>query len=158
MILKALAASAMLAVAASASAAPGLVARLAWLQGCWQVQGSEAGTVEQWTAAAGGTLFGLSRTVKGGKTSEFEFLHVREVEPGVLAYIAQPSGRPPTPFPLLRSTDNEFVFENLNNDFPQRVIYRRDGPNAVVARIEGMRKGVPRGIDFPMKRIACDPA
>ena len=157
-MIKALTASAMLVLATSATAAHDPVTRLAWLQGCWQVQGSDAGTVEQWTSAAGGTLFGLSRTVKAGKTTEFEFVHVREVEPGVLAYIAQPSGRPPTPFRLLRSTDNEFVFENLDNDFPQRVIYRRDGPNALVARIEGTSKGTTRGIDFPMKRMSCDPA
>ncbi len=151
-------ATTLLVLASSALAAPDPVTKLAWLQGCWQVQGSETGTVEQWTSAAGGTLFGLSRTVKAGKTTEFEFVHVREVEPGVLAYIAQPSGRPPTPFPLLRSTESEFVFENLSNDFPQRVIYRRDGPNAVVARIEGTSKGKIKGIDFPMKRISCDSA
>jgi hypothetical protein len=140
------------------AAAPDPVARLGWLQGCWAAQGAEPGSVETWSSPAGGTLFGMSRTVKGGKTTEFEFVHIREVELGVLAYIAQPSGVPPTTFKLLRNTDTEFVFENLGHDFPQRVIYRRDGAQALVARIEGTSKGKLKGIDFPMKRVSCEAA
>jgi len=140
------------------AAGPDPVAKLAWLQGCWAAQGAEAGSVEQWSSAAGGTMFGMSRTVKGGKTTEFEFVHLREVEPGVLAYIAQPSGVPPTTFRLLRGSDTEFVFENLAHDFPQRVIYRRDGGQALTARIEGLSRGKLKGIDFPMKRTSCEPA
>ncbi len=103
-----------------------------------------------------GTLLGLSRTVKAGKTAEFEFIQVREIEPGKLAYIAQPSGRPPTAFALLTSSDSEFTFENLANDFPQRIIYRREGPGAIHARIEGTMRGKSRAIDFPMTRISCE--
>lgn len=142
--------------AGSAAADP--VARLAWLQGCWQAAGAEAGSGEQWMAAAGGTVLGMSRTVRKGKTTEYEFIQIREAEPGKLAYIAMPSGRPPTTFTLLRETDTEFVFENLGHDFPQRVIYRRDGDKGLHARIEGVSKGKAKGIDFPMKRVSCDPA
>jgi hypothetical protein len=150
----------LLAACAGATAGPAdPFANLGWLQGCWvpAAASAEAGTVETWTGAAGGTMFGMSRTVKGGRTHEFEFVQIREVEPGKLAYIAQPSGRPPTTFPLLRSTDAEYVFENAGHDFPQRVIYKREGAN-LTARIEGMMKGKLKGIDFPMKRASCDPA
>ena len=148
----------LLAAAGSGIAAtPDPLARLGWLQGCWAAQGAEAGSVEYWSAPAGGTMIGLSRTVKNGKTATFEFLHIREVEPGLLAYIAQPSGRPPTTFKLLRSSDTEWVFEDLAHDFPQRIIYRRDGEQAISARIEGVSKGKLKGIDYPMTRIGCDP-
>lgn len=160
MFLKKVLACTLLATSASATAAPAdPFAGLGWLQGCWvPASGSaEAGTVETWTGAAGGTMFGMSRTVKGGRTHEFEFVQIREVEPGKLAYIAQPSGRPPTTFPLLRSADGEYVFENAAHDFPQRVIYKRDGAG-LTARIEGSMKGKLKGIDFPMKRASCDPA
>jgi hypothetical protein len=141
---------------AGAHAAP--FDKLGWMQGCWRVAGAEDGTVEQWTSAAGGAMLGMSRTVKGGKMVEFEFVQIREVTPGRLAYIAQPSGRPKTTFPLARQDGATFVFEDLALDFPQRVIYRPDGEQGMLARIEGMAKGKLKGIDFPMKRISCEAA
>ena len=131
--------------------------QLQWLQGCWAAEGAQAGSVEQWMGPAGGSMLGASRTVKGGKTVAFEFMQMRESEPGKIVFIAQPSGVAPTTFALLREADGEFVFENAAHDFPQRVIYKRDGA-MLRARIEGMVKGKPKAIDFPMQRIGCDPA
>ncbi len=145
-----------LLLAANAGAAP--FDQLGWLQGCWQVDGSEAGSVEQWTSAAGGSMLGMSRTVKNGKTTAFEFVQIREVAPGKLAFIAQPSGKPPTTFPLLRQDGPAVVFEQKAHDFPQRVMYRPNGEQAMVARIEGMMEGKLEGIDFPMKRVRCEAA
>ena len=108
-------------------------------------------------AAAGGTVIGSSRTIRGGKTVAYEFIQIRETESGRLAYIVRPSGRAETSFALVRESDTEFVFENLNHDFPQRVIYRREGDRALHARIEGSSKGSKKGIDFPMRRASCDP-
>ncbi|MES2018341.1 MAG: DUF6265 family protein [Pseudomonadota bacterium] len=147
-----------LSLAAGTACAADPVAKLGWMQGCWNAtDDAESGSGEQWMSAAGGTVIGTSRTIKDGKTVAWEFLQIREVEPGVLAYIAQPSGRPATTFKLLRQSDTEFVFENLEHDFPQRIIYRREGERLLHARIEGMSKGKPKGIDFPMKRVSCDP-
>jgi hypothetical protein len=138
--------------AAGASAAP----FPGWMQGCWQATGAEAGSGEQWTSAAGGSMLGMSKTVKGGKTVAFEFVRIAEVEPGKLGYIAQPSGAAPTTFVLLRHSDTEFVFENLAHDFPQRVMYRRVGDKLLHARIEGTSKGKHKSIDFPMRLVSCD--
>ncbi len=154
MLSKSLAGCAMLLAAAAASADP--VAKLGWLQGCWAQDRAEAGSVEQWSSAAGGTMLGMSRTIKNGKTVDFEFVQIREVEPGKLAYIAHPSGQQKATFALLRHNDTEFVFEDLAHDFPQRVIYRRDGERVLLARIEGIANGKLKGIDFPMKRISCE--
>ena len=132
--------------------------KLGWLQGCWHVAGTDQGSVEQWTSAAGGSMLGMSRTVKGGKTQDFEFIQIREDAPGKLVFIAQPSGAPPTSFPLQREDGVMFVFEQKAHDFPQRVIYRKDGDKAMAARIEGMVKGKLESMDFPMKRISCEAA
>lgn len=142
--------------ASAAFAAPGQVAQLAWLQGCWRAPDAEAGSVEQWTAPAGGTMLGLSRTVKGGKTVAHEFLQIRETAPGKLAYIAMPSGQATTTFGLAEASASHVVFENAAHDFPQRVIYRRDGDSILNARIEGTVNGKAKGIDFQMQRTSCD--
>jgi hypothetical protein len=148
-------AGATLAMAAGGALANEQLAALGWMQGCWARNGAEAGTVEQWTAPAGGTMLGMSRTVKGGKTIEHEFIQIREVEPGVLGYIAMPSRQAMATFKLARQEGDTWTFENPAHDFPQRVIYRRDGAD-LVARIEGSIKGKTRAIDFPMKRVPCN--
>lgn len=151
-----LAAPFLLALAGSAVAAEGDIEKLAWLAGCWRPASGDAGSGEQWTALAGNTLFGVSRTVKQGRTVEFEFMQLRYLPDGTLVFIAQPSGQATTVFPLLRISDREAVFENLQHDFPQRVTYAREGEAKLLASIEGTRQGVLRRIGFPMVRVSCD--
>jgi hypothetical protein len=130
--------------------------RVAWLAGCWQSDNAEPGSGEHWMPVAGGTMFGMSRTIRQGKTVEFEFVELRYLPDGKLAYIAHPSGQQTAAFPLLRISDTEVVFENLEHDFPQRVAYAKDGESKVRARIEGVRNGALRVIEFPLTRISCD--
>ena len=137
--------------------APSLT-RLSWLSGCWALDGSEAGTSEQWMTPMAGSLIGMARTVKGGRTVQHEFMQIREDAAASLAFIALPSGKTQTTFLLVRQSDAEVVFENPTHDFPQRVIYRQLSPNRALGRIEGVRNGRLRGIDFPMTREACPPA
>ncbi len=129
---------------------------VAWLAGCWQAEGGEPGTVEQWMAPAGGAMLGMSRTIQRGQLREFEFMQIQLDASGKLAFVAQPQGRPPTTFSLAAAGDRQARFSNPQHDFPQMVIYQAVGDDRLLARIEGPRNGQVRGIDFPMKRIACD--
>ncbi|MGQ3053937.1 MAG: DUF6265 family protein [Roseateles sp.] len=147
-----------LLAAAGTTAQADPFAPVAWMAGCWERQGpdgSMAGSVEQWMAPAGGLMLGMARTLKNGRAIEFEFMQIRADADGRLIYIAQPQGRPPTSFKLLSSGDAQAVFENAAHDFPQRVIYRLAAPDQLAARIEGLRQGQPRGIDFAMRRAPC---
>jgi len=153
--MKILVALALAAGATSAHAQANPFASIEWLAGCWAQQGREAGSVEQWMAPAGGVMLGMARTLKNGRAVEFEFMQIRAGADGKLSYIAQPQGRLPTEFGLLRQGEAEAVFENPAHDFPQRVLYRRETADRLVARIEGTMKGKERSIDFPMQRTAC---
>jgi hypothetical protein len=132
------------------------IERLAWLAGCWESVGGEPGSGEQWTPPAGDTLLGVNRTVRGGRTVAYEFLRIRRLDDGRLAYVALPSGQRETTFPLLTATERAVVFENLEHDFPQRVVYALDDGNVLRARIEGTSRGEVRSVDFPMRRIDCE--
>ncbi len=61
----------------NAMAAESNVESLAWLAGCWQPEKGDAGSGEHWLPPAGGAMLGVSRTVKNGKTVEFEFMQLR---------------------------------------------------------------------------------
>ncbi|AMO23609.1 DUF6265 family protein [Ramlibacter solisilvae] len=132
------------------------VEKMAWLAGCWQGHFGEPGTVEQWLAPAGGTMLGMSRTIKQGKTAEYEFMHIRQLPEGVLAFVPQPNGRPPTVFRLLRLGESDALFENPEHDFPQRIHYARPAESRLVASIEGMRNGTMRRVEFAFSRVSCD--
>jgi hypothetical protein len=139
-----------------ASAAQPEIDQVAWLAGCWRSESAETGSGEQWMPSAGGTMLGMSRTVRQGKTVEFEFMELRYLPDGKLAFIAHPSGQPTAVFPLLRISDSEMVFENPAHDFPQRIAYTKEGESKLRARIEGMRDGALRVIEFPFSRVSCD--
>ena len=126
---------------------------LAWLSGCWEISRPNRHVVEQWSAVEGGTLIGTSRTVANDKTSEYEFLLIREGAKG-LEYVAKPSRQPEAVFTATKVALNEVVFENPAHDFPKKITYKRVG-DALTAAIEGPMNGQTRKIDFPYKRAAC---
>jgi len=133
------------------------VADLGWLAGCWESVGGEVGSGEQWTFPAGGTLFGVSRTIHDSKTIGYEFLQIRETDDGGIEFVAQPSGQAAAAFAMVRMSADEVVFENPDHDFPQRIIYSVAADETLEARIEGMVEGENRTVEFPMKRIDCTP-
>ena len=65
---------------------------LDWIAGCWTMASGQTAIEEHWMKPAGGTMLGMSRTVRDGKTTEYEFLQIRETANG-LDYVAQPSGQ-----------------------------------------------------------------
>jgi hypothetical protein len=71
-------------------------------------------------------MFGIARTVRDGATTIFEYMRIVEEERG-LVFIAQPNGAPPARFPLVSQARNEIVFANPEHDYPQRIVYRREG-------------------------------
>ncbi len=121
--------------------------QLAWMAGAWEGTMGKASIEEHWTHPAGGTLFGVSRTVVAGQTVAFEFLRIETRADGIF-YVAQPGGRPPTDFKLTRLEKQEAVFENPEHDFPQRIRYRKNADGTLDARVEGQEKGKPAALDF----------
>ena len=148
--------AAWLGAAAPAWAADSPLDRLGWLAGCWRIEGGEAGSGEQWLPLAGGTLLGVGRVVKRGLTVSHEFMQIRPLADGSIGFIAQPAGKPEATFVLQAGEPGQAVFQNLEHDFPQRVIYRLEEGGKLRARIEGQRGGSVQGVDFPMQRVACD--
>jgi hypothetical protein len=129
------------------------IQRAAWLQGCWEVATPGRSVEESWTTAKGGSMIGVSRTIRDGKTTAYEMIVMRE-EGDRLAYEAYPSGQAPATFLSTRISESELIFENPEHDFPQEVGYRRAG-DALVAWIRGTRDGKDQRIEFPYTRARC---
>ncbi|MGD9563711.1 MAG: DUF6265 family protein [Pyrinomonadaceae bacterium] len=136
------------------------VSTITWLPGCWERQGERSGrrTLEQWTSAEGGSLFGVGRTIANGKAASWEFMRIEQSGESAIFSALLPGAKEATAFKLKSTKSGEVVFENLENDFPHRVIYRKGDEGKLNARIEGKMDGEERGIDFSFARVACGSA
>lgn len=112
--------------------------KLAWLAGHWVHKDIGEEVQENWLGPKGGMLVAVNLTSNAGKTS-FEFIRIAK-KGTQLVYFASPQGRPVTEFPMKQMDEQSITFENTSHDFPQRIIYRREGEK-LIARIEGMVKG-----------------
>lgn len=130
------------------------VESVAWLQGCWELVSPGRTTEEQWMAPRGGSMVGVSRTVREGRLREYELVVIRE-EGEQLVYEAHPSGQPPATFLSTSLGHDSVVFENPDHDFPQRIGYDRTGPDSLLAWIEGEQRGRARRVEFPYSRAQC---
>lgn len=128
---------------------------LGWLAGCWQSDMGGRQTLEMWSPPAGGLMVGAGRTVAGGQARAFEHLRLR-VDGDALVYTAIPSGQTETSFRSVAVSGDGFTVENLEHDFPQRIIYRRTGADAFNARVEGPGPNGPRGFDIAFVRVRCE--
>jgi hypothetical protein len=132
------------------------VERLGWMSGCWVMDDGREKVEELWMKPAGGSMLGLSRTVKDGHTVFIEYAQVVEAAHETSYVVSLGMGKRPVSFKLLRISDSEVVFENAAHDFPQRVIYRRESSNALFARVEGKENGIEKGYDFRYRRCWCN--
>ena len=124
----------------------------AFLTGCWEGRW-ESGlhVMEQWTSAEGGLMLYTTRFVRDEAVVDWEFGRLEEAEEGLVLWPYPRGTISEHAFPLV-STDGEYVFENLEHDFPVRIVYARVGEDGLRPRIEG-RDG--NGMGWELSRVDC---
>lgn len=128
------------------TAAPAATPDLSWMSGYWLDCSNGREVAEAWSEERAGLRVGWNLTVSRSGRSGFEASHITTTPQG-FAYVAQPSGAPPTIFVLSDSSPTHAVFSNLDNDFPHHIRYDRDG-DALKARIDGVIEGQARSVEW----------
>ena len=121
-----------------AAAAPAAKAQEtpAWLAGGWSSQSADGSwTEEWWTPPKAGLMMGAGRSGKGARLEWWEHTRIESAE-GKLRFCALPKGQAGACFAATKVATNEIVFENASHDFPNRVVYRRQG-DELFAEISG---------------------
>ena len=128
------------------------IAQVAWISGTW-IGGSASGTTtieERWTPTAVGSMMAISRTLRDGVMSAFEFLCIVERDGG-LVYQAMPNGRSPaTDFTLTTLDADNAIFENPAHDFPKMIRYTKRPDGSLEAVVSGAPGSKP--LTFVFKR------
>ena len=124
---------------------------VAFLAGCWEGRMGSLRMTEQWTEADGGMMLGTTRFLRDGEVVDYEFARMEQREDGVTLWPYPRGVISEHGFPLVRAGE-EYVFENLEHDFPVRIVYVRVGEDRLEPRIEG-RDG--SGSGWSLSRVAC---
>lgn len=136
----------MLIAALAALILPQAEPDVSWMAGYWLDCSNGREASETWSDPRAGLMVGHAVTVSRNGRPSFEVSSIGMTPQG-LAYIAQPGGAPPTIFILTENAGSRAVFSNPDNDFPQRVIYWREG-DVLNARIEGDINGEAQSMDW----------
>ena len=132
---------ALVSTTAFAQTAP-RVASLDWMSGTWTHEDADSRVTESWVGPANGLMVAANLSAWKSGRKFHEFLRIADTPEG-FSYYASPGGKPATEFKLKDLGERRVVFENAAHDFPQRILYWRDG-ETLVARIEGTVNGKER--------------
>jgi hypothetical protein len=110
-----------------------------WLVGEWKNESKEGIVTENWSKTNDSTLVAGSFFVKEEDTLHFENIILKEKEDELVyeTIIQGQNNDKPIVFNLLSETENELVFENLQNDYPQKIKYLRNSKTAITISISG---------------------
>jgi hypothetical protein len=103
--------------------------KLGWLSGTWvrtNAQTNEIGN-ERWVKMSGSEWQGFGLTMKGQDTVSLERLKLI-IKDDAIYYVADvPENKQPVYFKLTEVSDNRFVVENPEHEFPKKISYQKDG-------------------------------
>ncbi len=125
---------------------------LAWLTGCWVMSTEGLSIEEYWMPPSGGTMLGMSRTVRERQTIGYELMLIRETD-SRLVLEAHPSGQATAEFVATSSSSERVTFENPQHDFPRRISYFQVSADSLRSEIDDGEGG--EAIEFPYRRTPC---
>jgi len=134
---------------------PEVLNQLAPLKGTWKADIKGKIIYETWRTGVGDELSGMSYKLNGKDTIVFEQTRIVN-QNRKLSYIAKVTNQnegKEVAFKLVSSSNNTFVFENPEHDFPQRVAYQFVSADSLHAWIDGKYKGKMAREDYYYQRL-----
>jgi hypothetical protein len=114
-----------------------------WLAGAWKIDTGRGLIIEKWRVINDSTLLGKSMFVKSQGDSVLQESMELSSRKGQWTFTSTVQGQnnnQPVSFKVIFARGTEFISENPEHDFPQRIAYRRVRNN-VFASIEGRKNG-----------------
>ena len=117
--------------------------KLEWLNGTWIRSNTKPGRTahESWQKISTTEWRGIGVNMRGTDTAFLEKLKIIIKEENIYYVADIAENKEPVYFKLTAITDNSFVCENLQHDFPKTIAYQKDG-NKIKATISGDGKSI----------------
>ena len=125
------------------------------LAGTWKMEVSGKSFYENWQIKGTDEMHGKSYKVNANDTLILEDVQLLAKQ-NVIYYIPVVTGQnggQAVSFKLIGFANQQFIFENPEHDFPQRVIYHLIAKDSLHAWIEGKQNGKEKRSDFYYRRI-----
>ena len=125
--------------------------QLSWMLGKWQMQTNGGAIIEEWAKSSDSLWQGVSYAVSHyGDTQFAENIKLNYVNDQLvyLPTVSDQNENKEVSFAEKSFSDSLVVFENMDHDFPQRIIYKKISDTSILAAIEGIQNGQSRREEF----------
>lgn len=113
---------------------------LKWMLGKWQSSTEEGILYEEWKKVNDSTYSGHAYAITPEGDTAFSETAQITANKGAITYSVTVNEETTTDFALVDNQERS-VFENVDHDFPQRIIYQKLAKDSMFARIEGTVDG-----------------
>jgi Domain of unknown function (DUF6265) len=125
---------------------------LKWILGNWQSSNAEGTLHEEWVNQGDSVYLGHAYAISlEGDTTFSENASIFKKD-GSIIYSVRVNNDETTDFTLV-DIQEQVVFENINHDYPQRIIYFHNHNDSLYARIEGTVDGESQFEDFKYVKV-----
>lgn len=124
--------------------------------GKWKMENDEVEYYEEWKIINDTELLGSGYTIEKGSKIESEAIYLKKFGTEC-AYVAIPKDQAITLFALTNFSENKFVFENGEHDFPQRIIYKFNTDDNLFVVIDGTVNGEIKRSEFKFTTVMINP-
>ena len=126
------------------------IEQLQWLLGTWVNEYTPEFSQESWTKKNDSTFsaFSFTRVRKDTVFAETLLLQQKEGDLLLIVTDVDKKNKSSVTFKMVPSKKGQFVFENKNHDFPQRIVYTNPVKDSLHAWIEGKVDGANEKLHF----------
>jgi len=131
---------------------PSKLEKIDWILGYWEMVSPEGKVTESWIRTNDSVYSGIGKyTDTAGQTLTTEEISIvlRDDKLLYIPLVSNQNDGEPVIFREVDFSDTMVVFENKNHDFPQRIVYVKQGDGKMLAYIEGEMNGEPARLEYP---------
>jgi hypothetical protein len=128
--------------------------KLEWLLGSWSNINEDRELYEVWTRVNDTLYSGKSFMIAYQDTVFIETILIQSIGDDIfyIPTVSDQNQGKPIPFKLVSFLNNEFIFENKEHDFPQRICYSNPQSDSLYAYVEGEENGQYHKFEFFLKK------
>ena len=125
-----------------------------WLIGKWENKSDQGNLLEIWKKKNDSLFIGESYFIKEKDTLHSEKMELQQKGENLI-YVSNIKGQnedKPITFKHNITIEKQLVFENPNNEYPRKIVYKPIAKDRIFIEVSGMQQDKPSSIRYSMKK------